>query len=235
MALLSLQGVSVGFGGPPVLDQVDLRVDAAQRIALVGRNGAGKSTLLRLIHGDLDCDRGEIVRQQGLSVALLAQEVPRGLAGSIFDEVARGLGPAAELLAAYHRTSVAFAEAPGAALRAELDRLQRQLDTHGGWQQHQRVDRILSRMSLPPDADCGSLSAGMKRRVLLAKALVREPDLLLLDEPTNHLDIAAIGWLEDFLLQYEKCLVFITHDRMFLRTLATRIVEIDRGALTSWA
>ncbi|HEV3021682.1 MAG TPA: ATP-binding cassette domain-containing protein, partial [Pirellulales bacterium] len=183
----------------------------------------------------LDGDRGEIIRQQGLSVALLAQEVPRDLAGSIFDEVARGLGPAAEVLASYHRASVAFAEAPSAALRAEVDRLQGQLDSRGGWQQHQRVDRILSRMSLPPDTDCGSLSAGMKRRVLLAKALVREPDLLLLDEPTNHLDIEAIGWLEEFLLRFEKCLIFITHDRMFLRTLATRIVEIDRGALTSWA
>ncbi|HUY34779.1 MAG TPA: ATP-binding cassette domain-containing protein [Pirellulales bacterium] len=234
MALLSLQDVSVGFGGPPVLDQVTLRVDAGERIALVGRNGAGKSTLLRLIQGELLCDRGEIVRQQGLSVALLAQEVPRDLAGTIFDEVAGGLGPPAELLAAYHQASLDYAAAPGATLRAELDRLERALDTLGGWRQQQRVDRVLSRMDLPPDADCGGLSAGMKRRVLLARALVREPDILLLDEPTNHLDIEAIDWLEEFLLRFEKGLILITHDRMFLRKLATRIVEIDRGVLTNW-
>jgi ABC transport system ATP-binding/permease protein len=234
MALLSLQDVTVAFGGPAVLDQATLRVDAGERIALVGRNGAGKSTLLRVIHGDVGCDRGEIVRQQGSSVAILAQEVPRDLAGTIYDEVARGLGRPAELLAAYHRAATAYAAAPAGALRAELDRLERALDLLGGWRQHQSVDRVLSQMDLPPEANCIGLSAGMKRRVLLAKALVGEPDILLLDEPTNHLDIEAIDWLEEFLLRYDKSLIFVTHDRVFLRKLATRIVEIDRGALTSW-
>ena len=235
MAILSLQDVTVAFGGPAVLERAALLVDAGERIALVGRNGAGKSTLLRVIHGDVECDQGEIVRQQGSSVALLAQEVPRDLAGTVFDEVARGLGQSAELLAAFHRAGAAYAAAPTGAMRAELDRLERALDLLGGWRQHERVDRVLSRMDLPPAAECLGLSAGMKRRVLLAKALVAEPDILLLDEPTNHLDIEAIDWLEEFLLRYDKSLIFVTHDRVFLRKLATRIVEIDRGALTSWA
>jgi len=235
MALLSLQDVTVAFGGPPVLDRATLLVDEGGRIALVGRNGAGKSTLLRVIHGDVECDQGEIVRQQGLSVAMLAQEVPRDLAGTVFDEVARGLGQSAELLAAFHRAGADYATAPTGALRVELDRLERALDLQGGWRQHERVERVLSRMDLPPAAECLGLSAGMKRRVLLAKAIVAEPDILLLDEPTNHLDIEAIDWLEEFLLGYDKSLIFVTHDRVFLRKLATRIVEIDRGALTSWA
>jgi len=235
MALLSMEDVTVGFGGPRVLDRVTLRIDKGERIGLVGRNGAGKSTLMRVIQGDLPPDAGEVIRQQGLSVAMLTQEVPRDLAGTIYDEVARGLGQPAELLAAYHRTSLQYALAHTAAHRAELDRLEAALQLHGGWQMQHRVDRILSQMELPPDAVCSALSAGMKRRVLLARALVTEPDILLLDEPTNHLDIEAITWLEEFLGRYDKSLLLITHDRMFLRKLATRIVEIDRGRLTSWS
>ncbi|MBI3468363.1 MAG: ATP-binding cassette domain-containing protein, partial [Planctomycetes bacterium] len=235
MALLSLQDVTVAFGGPPVLDRVTLRIDEGERIGLVGRTGAGKSTLMRVVHGEIQADAGEIVHQQGLSVAMLAQEVPRDLAGTIHDEVARGLGRPAELLAAYHRTSLQYATDHTAALRAELGRLESALQLQGAWQMQHRVERILSQMDLPPDALCSGLSAGMKRRVLLARALVNEPDILLLDEPTNHLDIEVITWLEEFLARYDKALLLITHDRMFLRKLATRIVEIDRGQLTSWA
>lgn len=234
MALLSLQEATVSFGGPPVLERVTLRIDERERIGLVGRNGAGKSTLVRLIHGDLVCDHGDVTRPQGLSVAMLSQEVPRDLAGTVFDEVARGLGPHAELLTAFHRASVNFAAEHTETLRTELVRLEKELESHGGWKMNQRVEQVLSRMELPPDANCVDLSAGLKRRVMLAKALVREPDILLLDEPTNHLDMAAIAWLESFLLKYDRTVLFITHDRMFLRRLATRIVEIDRGQLTSW-
>ena len=234
MALLSLQDVTVSFGGPPVLEHVTLRIDERERIGLVGRNGAGKSTLLRLINGEIPCERGEIARQQGLSVTALSQEVPRDLPGTVFDQVARGLGPHAELLAAFHHTSNQYAAEHTESLRAELERLERALESHDGWKMNQRVDEVLSRMELSPDALCADLSAGLKRRVLLAKAIVGEPDILMLDEPTNHLDMVAINWLEQFLLRYDRSVLFITHDRMFLRRLATRIVEVDRGQLTSW-
>jgi len=235
VALLRLEEVSVGFDGPPVLDAVTLTIEPGERIGLVGRNGAGKSTLMRLIHGDISWDHGEIIRQQGLSVAMLTQEVPRGLTGTIFDEVARGLGQQAQLLADYHAASARYAETHEESVRAELARAEQALESAGAWTTEQRVEQVLSRMELVGSRQCEELSAGMKRRVLLAKALVSEPDLLLLDEPTNHLDIEAITWLEDFVARDVKALMLITHDRMFLRKLATRIVEIDRGALTSWA
>jgi ABC transport system ATP-binding/permease protein len=235
MALLSLQDVTVSFGGPPVLENVTVQINPNERIGLVGRNGAGKSTLIRLIDGQISCERGEVARPQGLSVAMLSQEVPRDVAGTVFDEVARGLGPQAGLLAQFHQTSLRYAAEHTEALHAELVRLENALESHNAWAMSQRVEEVLSRMELSPDALCNDLSAGMKRRVLLAKAIVREPDILLLDEPTNHLDLAAINWLEDFLYRYDRTVLFITHDRMFLRKLATRILDIDRGRLTSWA
>lgn len=235
MALINLQDVTVSFGGPPVLDGVSLRIEAGERIGLVGRNGAGKSTLMRLIAGELPLEVGDVARSQGLSVAMLSQEVPRDLSGTVFDEVARGLGPHADLLAAFHRVSHQFAAEHTDALRNELERLDHELHVHDAWRMNQRVEQVLSRMELPADAECESLSAGMKRRVLLAKAIVHEPDILMLDEPTNHLDMAAIQWLEEFLLKYDRTVLFITHDRMFLRRLATRILDIDRGKVTSWA
>jgi ATP-binding cassette subfamily F protein uup len=193
MALVSMQGVSVAFGGPTLLDKVDWQVERGERVGLVGRNGAGKSTLLRLLHGDLKPDGGEILRQ-GVRINRLPQEVPDGRGGSVFDEVAAGST----------------------------------VEPHA-------VDRILSRMKLDPDVPFGSLSSGMKRRVLLAQSLVNEPDILLLDEPTNHLDIESIRWLEDYLLRFVGTLVFVTHDRTFLSRLATRIVEVDRGRLFDWS
>ncbi len=235
MALINLRDVSIGFSGPPLLDSASFTIEASERVGLVGRNGEGKSTLLRIIHGRVEPDRGEIVRSQGTTTAMLDQDVPRGLAGTTFDLVAEGLGSHAQLLAEYHRVSHRVATEGGEAQERELDRLGHALETGGGWQAHRRVDTVLSQMELDPDAEFGTLSAGMKRRVLLARALVAEPSVLLLDEPTNHLDIDAITWMEEFLLRYDGTLVFVTHDRAFLRQLATRIVDLDRGNLTSWA
>ncbi len=203
MALLSLRGVSLSFGGPRVLDQVDLQIEAGERLCLLGRNGEGKSTLLRLICGELEPDEGTILRQQGLRIARLPQDVPEGHGGAVADEVASGLD------AEDH-------------------------DHHLGGADH-RVQAVISRVGLDPDARFAELSSGMKRRVLLARAIVNDPDILLLDEPTNHLDIESIGWLESFLLRYGGSIVFVTHDRVFLERLATRIVELDRGRLSDWA
>ncbi len=240
MARVTLRDVSLGFRGPLVLEGVNLAVDPGERVCLLGRNAAGKSTLMRLIHGAIEPDRGEIARQQGLVTAMLPQEVPRDLSGTVFDEVARGLGLRAALLAEYHQAAhrlaaAGIADEESRDLQARLDRIQHALEVDGGWRMHQEVEAVISRMALEPDADVSVLSAGMKRRVLLAKALVGNPQILLLDEPTNHLDIDAIRWLEEFLLRFGQSLLFVTHDRAFLRKVATRIIELDRGRLTSWA
>jgi ATP-binding cassette subfamily F protein uup len=235
MPLIALSDASLGFRGPPVLDQANLTIEPGERVCLLGRNGAGKTTLLGLLQGTLEPDRGEVIRQQGLRTAMLPQEVPRDLHGSVFDEVARGFGLKAELLAEYHRLASRLACEGSDGLRAELGRIQHALEADGGWRMQQQIEAVVSRMSLQPDADVTTLSAGMKRRVLLAKAVVGSPDLLLLDEPTNHLDIDAIRWLEDFLLRYSGTLLFVTHDRALLRKVATRILELDRGRLTSWS
>jgi ABC transport system ATP-binding/permease protein len=234
MALIALSEVTLRFRGPPVLDEAALTIEPGERLCLVGRNGAGKTTLLRLLAGTAEPDHGDVVRQQGLRVALLPQEVPQDLRGSTFDVIAQGLGPQADLLAQYHRCALRLAAEGSDELRAELGRIQHALENDGGWLLHQQVETVISRMGLAADADVATLSAGMKRRVLLAKAVVGKPDLLLLDEPTNHLDIESIRWLEDFLLRFDGTLLFVTHDRALLRKLATRILELDRGRLTSW-
>jgi ATP-binding cassette subfamily F protein uup len=234
MALASMRDVSVGFGGPLLLEGVNLQVERGEKVCLLGRNGTGKSTLLKLINGDIAPDEGEITRQQGVSIAYLPQEVPQGLSGKVFDVVSGGLGSRGELLAKYHEVSSQLAKGDYALL-GELDRLGQSLDTDGGWQIHRLVESVISRMQLDPDAGFENLSAGLKRRVLLARGLVSEPDILLLDEPTNHLDIEAINWLEEFLLGFGGTILFVTHDRMFLRKLASRIVELDRGKLTDWS
>jgi ATP-binding cassette subfamily F protein uup len=234
MALLALRDVSLGFRGPLLLDEVNLTIEPRERVCLLGRNGTGKTTLLRLIDGLIEPDRGEIARQQGLVTAMLPQEVPQDLSGTVFDEVARGLGSRAELLAEYHHLAHRLAVEGGEELHTRLDRIQHALEVDGGWSMHQEVEAVIKRMNLEPDADVATLSAGMKRRVLLAKALVHNPDVLLLDEPTNHLDIDSIAWLEDFLLRFDGTILFVTHDRAFLRRLATRIIELDRGRLTGW-
>jgi len=201
MALLCLRNVSLAFGGPRLLDQVELQIEQGERLCLLGRNGEGKSTLLRLIRGEIEPDEGEVIREQGLRISLLPQDVRGEQGGTVIDQVALGLDDG----------------------------------EHPATSADNRVQAIVSRMGLNPDARFPDLSSGMKRRVLLAQALVSEPDILLLDEPTNHLDIEAIRWLETFLLRAGGTLLFVTHDRVFLEKLATRIIELDRGRLYDWA
>ena len=201
MALISLLDVSLSFGGPPLLNRVNLQIDRGERVCLVGRNGAGKSTLMKVIAGELNPDDGQVFRQPGAVFSTLRQEVPAGLTGTV-RAVVEGAGGAYE--------------------------------EHNDWERHDRVERLLEQMGLPAEHEFAALSAGQKRRVLLARGLVEEPQLLLLDEPTNHLDLAAIEWLENFLLDWGGAVLFVTHDRTFLRKLATRIVEIDRGRLVGW-
>ncbi|MBK1673689.1 ABC transporter ATP-binding protein [Ectothiorhodospira shaposhnikovii] len=235
MPLLVFRNIKLGFGQHHLLDGVDLSIEPGERLCLVGRNGVGKSTFMRLITGDMQADDGEIVRRDGLRVAMLEQAVPEGLGGSVFDVVADGLGNVGELVRRYHRLVHDLGERPDdtQALQA-LERCQHELEAVSGWTLEQRVETVLSRLELQGEVPFDSLSGGLKRRVLLARALVTAPDLLLLDEPTNHLDVDAIQWLEGFLLGFEGSLLFITHDRAFLRRLATRIIELDRGRLTSW-
>lgn len=231
MPLITLHNVDYGVGGPLLLENVELAIEPGERIALIGRNGAGKSTLLRLLSGEIRPDDGEIRLQAGVRVARLQQEVSQGVTGSVFDVVAGGLGRLGADLAEFHRLSHAPA---GQVDTRALAAVQARIEDAQGWSIDQRVVQVLTRLDLPADADFVALSGGMKRRVLLAQALVTAPDVLLLDEPTNHLDIASIDWLEAFLRGFAGTLVFVTHDRRFLRALATRIVEIDRGRVTSW-
>ena len=234
MSLIRLRNIHVGFGGPAILESISVSVEAGERLCLLGRNGTGKSTLLKVISGEVKADSGDIELKQSLKIAVLDQE-PRGdLQGSIFDVVAEGLGKSAKLLQDYHHALHNFTENHNDQTTAELERAQNQVDIHDAWQLNQQVEEVLSRMQLDGDADYASLSGGMKRRVLLAKALVIKPDILLLDEPTNHLDLKAIQWLEEQLLNYKGALMFITHDRSFMRKLSTRIIELDRGCLTSY-
>ena len=234
MPLVSLRSVSIAFGGPAVLDDADLAIDRGERVCLLGRNGAGKSTLMKLLDRSIVPDGGEVVWQTGITVTRLEQEVPDGVEGTTFDVVAAGLGETGALLARYHAASHRVAiEQSDAALR-ELDRLHHELDVAGAWESQTRVDTVLQHLGLDADLPFASASGGRKRQTLLARALVREPDVLLLDEPTNHLDVDAIEWMEEFLVARGTTLLFVTHDRAFLRRVATRIVELDRGRLVDW-
>jgi ATP-binding cassette subfamily F protein uup len=234
MALLALRDVRVAFGGPPILDGAACSLDRGERVALVGRNGAGKSTLMQVLDGTLKPDAGEVIRRGGVTVARLEQDLPTGTDGTIFDVAAAGLGEAGRLLARYHAASHRIAADASDAAMAEFDRLSRAVEAADAWQLQTRVETVLSHLQLDPDAPFAAQSGGRKRQTLLARALVREPDVLLLDEPTNHLDIAAIEWLEEFILGRGLTLLFITHDRAFLRRIATRILELDRGRLSDW-
>jgi ABC transport system ATP-binding/permease protein len=234
MPLITLDRVRMAFGHLPLLDDANLLVDAGERVAIIGRNGTGKSTLLRILSGELEPDAGAIWRAPALVAARLGQDAALATDQSVFDVVAEGLGDLGELVAAYHHAAMAVAEGGDAAQLAELGRLQHDLEERDGWRLEQRVELVISRLSLPADAIVSTLSGGWRRRVLLARALVSEPSLLLLDEPTNHLDVEAIEWLEDYLATSRGAVVFVTHDRTFLQRLATRIVELDRGRLTSW-
>ena len=230
---MSLSGVSLSFGHLPLVSGADLRVEPEERIAVIGRNGAGKSSLLRVIAGDVPPDAGSIWREPGLRVARLAQDVPAEGDRTVFDEIAGGLGELGALVSRYHDAAVRVSSG-GSADMDRLGALQHELEERDGWRLEQKVETVISRLSLPADRRVRDLSGGWRRRVLLGRALVSEPHLLLLDEPTNHLDIAAIRWLEDYLKQAPSALLFVTHDRAFLSALATRIVEIDRGRIVSW-
>ena len=240
MALIGMRDVSVSFGGPPLLDGVNFFVEPGERVCLVGRNGMGKTTLLKLLAGEIQPDGGEIVRQKGMRTARLEQDVPATFSGTVFDVVAGGLGPLSGSLMAYHHASLRLEQGGDAASLQALEQAQEALDRQNGWGAQQQVAEIVSQMSLEPSMDFAILSGGLKRRVMLARALVAKPNLLLLDEPTNHMDLDAIQWLETFLLQESGgrnnsgALFFISHDRLFLDRLATRILELDRGQLTSW-
>jgi ATP-binding cassette subfamily F protein uup len=244
--LLTLTSVSLAFGHLPLFEGANLQIEPGERIALIGRNGTGKSTLLRVISGDLPADGGLVWRSPGMRASRLDQDVPQAGDRSVFDEVAEGLGELGALVADYHHAAMEVAAAnhttergpgssdPGVDALTRLGDLQHELEERDGWRLEQKVETIVSRLSLPADRSMTELSGGWRRRALLGKALVSEPDLLLLDEPTNHLDIDAIRWLEDYLRTYTGALLFVTHDRAFLSALATRIVELDRGTLTSW-
>jgi ATP-binding cassette subfamily F protein uup len=234
MSIFRLRNINVSFGGPAVLQNINLSIDAGERVCLLGRNGTGKSTLMKVIAGEIVPDSGEIERQQGLITAKLDQQVEIGEGGSVFDVVAAGLGESAKLLQAYHTAVHQMANGHSDKAAAELEKAQQAVEAAGAWHLNQQVETMLSRMQLDGDADVAIMSGGMKRRVLLSKALVQQPGLLLLDEPTNHLDMSAITWLEQQLLAYHGALVFVTHDRAFLRRLATRIVDLDRGELRSY-
>ena len=231
MALISLRNITLAFGGPPLFDGINLQIEPGDRLCLVGRNGSGKSTLLKLIGGELPPEGGEVQRQQGLKVAQVAQDIPLGLTGTVFDVVASGMGNTAELLADYHHVCHELATVSSEALLARLEVLQKMLEENDGWSLHQEVERVLKRLDLDAEAEFTSLSGGTKRRVLLARALVSSPDILILDEPTNHLDIDTILWLEEFLAKSVKTVLFVTHDRAFARRLANRVAELDRGRL----
>ncbi|MGB0257666.1 MAG: ATP-binding cassette domain-containing protein, partial [Coraliomargarita sp.] len=235
MALLSYRNLAIAFSGPRLLDEAALTIEKRDRICLIGRNGEGKSTLLRILSGEQAPDKGQVEAIPDLRVAKLDQEVPDHLEGSVFDIVAAGLGKSAAVVADYHRIAHDYAENPDdTALAAKLDELQAQIDREDSWALENKVEAIIDRVELDADMTFSALSGGNKRRALLARALVTDPHILLLDEPTNHLDIPGIQWLEDFLRKTDIALLFVSHDRAFIRSVANRILDLDRGTLTKF-
>jgi ABC transport system ATP-binding/permease protein len=231
MALISASNISLSFSGPLLLDGISLQIHAGERTCLLGRNGEGKSTLMRILSREIVPDSGEVGHSKGISVGSLPQEVPADLAGTVYDVVASGAGEAGLCLAALRR------EGQGDACvdPALLARAHRMLDEQAGWSLTRKIDTVVTHLGLDPEAQFASLSGGVKRKTLLARALAGEPDVLFLDEPTNHLDVDSIRWLEEFLVKQSRTLFFVTHDRMFLRHVANRILELDRGVLVDWA
>ncbi len=234
MPLLRLDKVSLAFGHRPLLDEAVLELRQGERVCLVGRNGEGKSSLMRIVSGEIMPDDGSLWVRPATRIAYLAQEVDLDSGDTVFDVVAGGVPELGRLISEYHHAACALEQAHSPAALKRLAELQHELEAGGGWQLEQRVETVLSRLGLDGEAAFQALSGGWRRRVMLARALVYEPDVLLLDEPTNHLDIEAITWLEDFMAEFSGALLFISHDRAFVRRLATRIIELDRGQLTSW-
>ncbi|NJA05468.1 ATP-binding cassette domain-containing protein [Methylococcaceae bacterium WWC4] len=233
MPLIRLTNVSIAFGTHALLDHADFQLDPGERVGLLGRNGEGKSTLMKIIAGDIHADHGEIWKQPELRLAWLEQQPNLNDGDTIYEAVAGGLGELGGLIARYHEL-LTHMDGSEASLEA-LGEVQHKLEAGNGWQFQQRVEAVLSRLQLPADVKVSSLSGGWKRRVALARALVIDPEVLLLDEPTNHLDFESITWLEEQLLNFAGAVLFVTHDRAFLQKLATRIIDLDRGQLTSWA
>jgi ATP-binding cassette subfamily F protein uup len=234
--LLTLRNMTLGYSGPLLLDGVDLTIRQGERVTLIGRNGEGKSTLLKVISGLIQADSGERQVVQNAVIAYMPQDIPADLHGTVFEIVSQGLEGLADVILAYHQATLMVMEDPGEKNLDYLARAQQALEDADGWQLEQQVESTLSRLSLESEQETqfSALSGGLKRRVLLARELVKKPQLLLLDEPTNHLDIESIQWLEKFLKSWSGSLLFITHDRAFMQNLATRILELDRGSLTDW-
>jgi len=234
MALMGMRNVSWGFVEPPLLENITFQIEKGERVCLMGRNGVGKSTLMKLLGGDMLPDSGDVWRQQGIRVAALEQDVPLMFHGTIFDVVAQGFGRTGRTLAEHNRICRQIETRSTPPLAKKRDELQQILDNDHGWERLTRIENILSRTHLNPEDRYSDLSAGLKRRTLFARALAGQPDILLLDEPTNHLDIETIIWMEEFILRNVKTLLFITHDRAFLKKIASRILELDRGSLISF-
>jgi ABC transport system ATP-binding/permease protein len=232
MPLITIKDLYHSFGDAPVLDNANLSIDKGERICLVGRNGEGKSTLLKLLGKKIKPDEGEVIYSRDTRVTELRQDVPASIEGTVYDVVAEGVGEMGQIIKDWHHAAMSVADNPDAL--KQMDVLQQQIEAHNGWNLEQTISATISLLSLPAEEAFDSLSGGLKRRTLLAQALVSKPDLLLLDEPTNHLDIESILWLEEFLKSFNGAILFITHDRSFLQSLATRIIDLDRGQLTSW-
>ena len=234
MALISLTNGYLSFSDVPLLDHAELHIEPNERVCLVGRNGAGKSTLLKIIAGDVLMDDGKIQYEKDLVVSRLEQDPPRNAQGNIFDYVAEGVGHLTDLLKEYHHISVQLEENYSDQILSQLEQVQAKLEHADGWRFENKINEVLLKLGLNPNTKLSALSGGWLRKAALARALVCDPDVLLLDEPTNHLDVEAIEWLENFLLDFQGSIVFISHDRSFIRKMATRIVDLDRGQLVSY-
>ena len=234
MALIKISNAQLAYGDHALLDKAEFLLHSHERVCLVGRNGAGKSTLMKVIAGEVLLDDGSVQRQNELVVSRLEQDPPRNAEGSVFDYVAEGLADAGRVLREYHHQLDLVTEDPSEANINKLARIQEQVDHHNGWQLDTRIAAVLESLKLEPNTLLTDLSGGWQRKAALARALVCNPDILLLDEPTNHLDVTTIEWLEGFLKDFRGSIIFISHDRAFIRSMATRIVDLDRGLLTSF-
>ncbi|TNH41980.1 ABC transporter ATP-binding protein [Photorhabdus luminescens] len=234
MSLINLSGAWLSFSDAPLLDNAELHIEENERVCLVGRNGAGKSTLLRVLAKEQPLDDGQVIYEQDLVVSRLQQDPPRDVEGTVFDFVAEGVQEQAEYIKSFHQVSRLVEQEPNDKNLNRLAELQEVLDIRGLWTLDSRINDVLKQLSLPAEAKLSSLSGGWLRKAALGRALVSSPKVLLLDEPTNHLDIDTIEWLENFLKDFQGSLIFISHDRSFIRNMATRIVDLDRGKLVSW-